>query len=135
MPNCSGCGEWLSLYDGLALAHSQNQCVANLRQRIEELESKLGAASVIGSKAQASEATARRQEAGAAPSVSVQRWFGKGLLFSGLGDRDAARACDLAAAVTEWAKSPSWGVEKDNDQLRDIALAFVRGEPLPQKGG
>lgn len=117
--------------DHYPIGENISERLSNHEKRIKELESKLGAVPVIGSKAQASEATARRQEAGASPSVSVQRWFAKGLLFSGLGDPDASRACDLAAAVTEWGTSP----EVSPARIMNICIAFVRGEPLPQKGG
>lgn len=103
----------------------------------EELESKLGAAdrtSAVTAALPAESATG----ATAAPSVSVQRWFAKGLLFSGLGDPDTARACDLAAEITRIYESTQHLAYADHpqrvSQFTRVCLAFVRGEPLPQKG-
>lgn len=128
-------------------------CVRILADRVKELESKLGAVS----DGNASEAAERQNLAHAAeqqsklladsddrrrvahstaPSVSVQRWFAKGLLFSGLGDRDTARACDLAAAVTEWWQRHELDDSRDETSeafLFSVVIAFVRGEPLPEK--
>ena len=112
-------------------SHSDRDCIMSMAERLTVIESKLGAAPVIGSKAQASEATARRQEAGAAPSISAFEWRARAMFCASLSDHDTARACDLAAAVTEWGTSP----EVSPARIMNICIAFVRGEPLPQRGG
>ena len=111
-------------------------------KRIKALEAQLGAATVIGSKAQASEATARRQEAVTAPSVSAERspafWRTEAIYHRQHNNsQNASDACLLAAAVTRWyehfqiADSAVEGRAK-LAVLVGMIQQFCRGEKLPE---
>lgn len=99
----------------------------------EELESKLGAV--------CQRESATRECAGAMTgvtkpstattlSLSTNYWLSASEEAQKSYLHHYARACDLAAAVTEWAES----VELSPAHISNICVAFVRGEPLPQKG-
>lgn len=119
-----------------------NQRLSDHEKRIKELETKLGAVS-DGRASEAREYDREQQRKlladsdsedrvahSTAPSVSAVVWRGRAMAYRDDGYKSAADACDLAAAVTR-ACEP-W---LDTKRLSEIALAFVRGEPLPQKGG
>lgn len=118
------------------IPHSDSDCIEVLRGRIEAIESKLGAADV-GLSADREAAVKRpitTSSPPAVPKLSADEWRETAKVHRKLGWPDGASACDLAAAVTEWAQLPSSGsTERDDEQVRSIALAFVRGELLPGK--
>lgn len=116
-------------------------CIWYLSDRVKELESKLGAVSQRES--------VTREDAepipfgdrnlalsqAAAPSVLPDYWWQAAGTASAMNYPHFARACDLAAAVTEW-----WSDDENNvggadyeQRLFNIVTAFVRGEPLPRK--
>lgn len=150
MDRCVGCGEDISMFEGIRIAHSASICVANLRERIEAIESKLGAALSGISSVGATVGSGRHdatsdhndtQQAGkaasgppAAPSVSAEEWRSKhSEQARRRGWQHFSRACDLAAAVTEWASGEGSYSRTPTSvhDLAEIVTKFVRGEPLP----
>lgn len=131
------------------IPHADSDCIVELRRRVEQIESKLGAApSGVGSvsAADCSDVHAMSgqsiRQAGesvsvptAAPSVSAEDFKAEANYQRGHGATDAARACDLAAAVTEWfnGEGEYRFVQNVNDLVK-ITREFVRGEPLPERG-
>lgn len=102
----------------------------------EEIEAKLGAAEV------AATASAERSYEGhtpvptAAPSVSAAEWRAEAYHCRHYGYGGLDRACYLAVAVTEWYERTGnrLGELGTVEDLYNIALAFVRGEKLPEAG-
>lgn len=115
--------------------------IQSLLDRVKELESKLGAADVgLSTDREAvGERPITTSSPPAAPSVSAEAWRRVADNYAMNGGFSGSRACDLAAAVTEFCER-EWSnkgldQEWDLNRLGEIAFAFVRGEPLPQKGG
>lgn len=127
-------------------------CIRSLADRIAKLEAQLGAATsgvvpVSAADCSGSHTTPKQgsQQAGesgsgpaAAPSVSAERWIKLGDDAQALGRSLAARACDLAAAVTEvYEQTQHLSIDYDTERMRQftrLVLAFVRSEKLPEVG-
>jgi len=105
-------------------------------KRIKEIEAKLGAADRKSQEAVASVIPMADGTAStAAPSVSVEKWCEISAYHTSEMRLCSSRACDLAAAVTEWWEDTKGPALLKHEQIERIASAFVCGERLPEKGG
>lgn len=114
----------------VSLPHRIDDCVMNLLLRVKALEDQLGAeAKVAATRKDAGASTSVADDSPvAAPSVSADWWRFHAINCDDRGNKLAADACRLAAAVTRWYGQPNI----DGSSLVGIVEKFVRGEKLPE---
>lgn len=116
-----------------------NQRLSDHEKRIKQLESKLGAveAGLSTDREAVGERPITASSPPAAPSVSAEDWRSLASINRSSNRSESARACDLAAAVTAiYESTQHLAYDYDSARMKGftrVCLAFVRGEPLPEK--